>query len=231
MSPAQDVQHASKPLPHRFSLSSASSATGSLAPSRQSHSRNNSHSVLVGPANANRVTRRKSMTNPAANAAAVAAALQEAGDRAMPLPIAVSSRRNTMSKGSRSALAGSLPSPPASLPSHKFSTADGSGVPQDSAIDDDLNDVSADEGETDLQQARVRRASDGQPFAKEGGRKSSRPDLRCDKCGKGYKHSSCLTKHLFVPAFISHSFPRRVLLSQSRQAWAISGPACGRVPS
>jgi hypothetical protein len=30
------------------------------------------------------------------------------------------------------------------------------------------------------------------------GRMRSGSELKCDKCGKGYKHSSCLTKHLFV---------------------------------
>lgn len=172
---------------------------------RPSHSRNNSHSVLSSSLNANhRVTRRKSMTNTGANVAAVAAALTEAGDRAMPLPIAMGSRRNTMSKHgmARSAIAAGLPSPPASLPSHKFGMVMGpDGVArsinvQESAIDD--GDRSGDEGEKAFQKARMRRASDGQPLVKEG-RKSNRPELRCDQCGKGYKHSSCLTKHLFVP--------------------------------
>lgn len=150
------------------------------------------------------------MTNPSANVAAVAAALTEAGDMAMPLPIAVGSRRNTMSKygNARSGLLGSLPSPPASLPTHKFVMgADGTvNHIQDSAIDDDQNDRSADEAERAFQKARIRRASDGQPLVKEG-RKSNRPELRCEKCGKGYKHSSCLTKHLFVPRFLLNSFP------------------------
>lgn len=150
-----------------------------------------------------RVTRRKSITNPSANVAAVTAALTEAGDMAMPLPITVGSRRNTMSKygNARSGLLGSLPSPPASLPTHKFVMGAGGAVghTQDSAIDDDQNDRSADEADRTFQKARIRRASDGQPLVKEG-RKSNRPELRCEKCGKGYKHSSCLTKHLLVPS-------------------------------
>ena len=88
------------------------------------------------------------MTNPSANVAAVAAALTEAGDMAMPLPITVGSRRNTMSKygNARSGLLGSLPSPPASLPTHnhKFAMGGVNGTVnhnmQDSAIDDDQND-------------------------------------------------------------------------------------------
>lgn len=44
--------------------------------------------------------------------------------------------------------------------------------------------------------ARNRRASEGSYLIKGEGKKSS-SDLRCDTCGKGYKHSSCLTKHLY----------------------------------
>ncbi|CAM1505417.1 Fc.00g110540.m01.CDS01 [Cosmosporella sp. VM-42] len=113
------------------------------------------------------------------------------------MPIAHGARRNTMSKSAaaRAAIVGSLPSPPASLPSHHKSIADVKRELHGSAIEDDPNDVSADEGATNkFQKARVRRASDGQPLMKEG-KKSNRVEVRCDKCGKGYKHSSCLTKH------------------------------------
>jgi hypothetical protein len=84
------------------------------------------------------------MTNNGANVAAVAAALNEAGDKVTPLPIAVGSRRGTMSKpaGGRSALAGSLPTPPASLPTHNFMLGGKEDV-HGSAIDDDSNDISA----------------------------------------------------------------------------------------
>lgn len=197
----------------------ASPAAGSLTANRQSHSRNNSHSVLVGSGNANRVTRRKSMTNTGANAAVVAAALQEVGDQAMPLPITVSARRNTMSKNgaSRPAIAGSLPSPPASLPTHRFGATEDASVVQESAIEDDLN-MSGDEGDLSFDKSQVRRASDGQPLTKEG-RKSNRPELRCETCGKGYKHSSCLTKHLFVlppSPFLFHCSSRTLASRLSR---------------
>ncbi|KAI2639453.1 hypothetical protein GGS26DRAFT_586906 [Hypomontagnella submonticulosa] len=185
-----------------------------------SHSRNNSHSysTLSGVLNAtHRVTRRKSMTiNTAANVAAVAAALEEAGDKVGPLPIAVNSRRGTMSKSTtaRSAIVGSLPSPPASLPTHRFSM---NMKPEgaENAIDDDSNDMSADEGDAGLQKTRIRRASDGQPLTKEG-KKSNRAELRCDKCGKGYKHSSCLTKHLWehTPEW---SLTSKLLISKHQQ--------------
>ena len=151
------------------------------------------------------------MTNTGANVAALAAALQqESGDKAMPLPISINARRNTISKNnlSRSAVVGSLPSPPASLPTHKFVTSGGTVNMQDSAIDDEVH-MTGDEGDNgsgEANKSRNRRASDGQPVPKEG-RKINRPELRCEKCGKGYKHSSCLTKHLFVPIFLSSPFP------------------------
>lgn len=199
------MQQTSRPLTHRPSISSNSVPSG-LPLSRQTHSRNNSHSLLGSALNngTHRVTRRKSMTNTGANVAAVAAALQESGDMGVSHPIAVNSRRSTTSKHGlpRSAIVGSLPSPPASLPTRKFVTGTGAGGAQESAIEDELN-MSGDDAGSGFQKARVRRASDGQPLVKEGGRKSNRPELRCEKCGKGYKHSSCLNKHLFVPIFLS----------------------------
>lgn len=215
----------------------SSSASNGLA-NRLPHSRNGSHSIIGAALNSgHRVSRRKSMTSPGAtNVAAMAAIIQEA-DVLPNGGLAINARRNTLSKTGGSAVSSSLggfprgtsamaaalatagtngligslplPSPPASLPSRKFVTADGS------AIDDDLNDMS--DGEIDpasladanaiaFEIARVRRASDGQPLLKEG-RRSSRMELRCKKCGKGYKHSSCLTKHLYVLTLLDdHQF-------------------------
>lgn len=147
------------------------------------------------------------MTNTAPNAAAVAAAIKEIGGDKI-TPLVVSSRRNTASKSAaaRAAIVGSLPSPPASLPTQKF--LDGKTDIHESAIEDEPNNASGDEGEN-AQKARIRRASDGQPLVKEGSRRFNRVELKCEKCGKGYKHSSCLTKHLFVPF---SSFPRIPIL-------------------
>jgi hypothetical protein len=187
---------------HRPSISGASS---SGVPGRQSHARTSSHSLLSSSLNAtHRVTRRKSVTNPGTNVAALAAALRD-GERSPGLPI--TSRRGTISKSAaaRAAIVGSLPSPPASLPSHAHkSMSDIKPELQDSAIDDDFNEMSADEGVDKSDKTRVRRASDGQPLVKEG-KKSNRVEVRCEKCGKGYKHSSCLTKHLLVsPIHAAH---------------------------
>lgn len=45
--------------------------------------------------------------------------------------------------------------------------------------------------------ARARRASEGSHLSRREGKRAS-GEVRCEKCGKGYKHSSCLTKHLLV---------------------------------
>ncbi|CAP68974.1 uncharacterized protein PODANS_7_9320 [Podospora anserina S mat+] len=213
----QEIQQTSRPLNHRPSMTSSSSVPGGLTLSRQSHSRNHSHSIIGATLNGtHRVTRRKSMTNTGANVAAVAAAFTEPGDG--PMPLQISARRNTLSKNglSRSVVAGSLPSPPASLPSRRFLAGTGMSNLQENAIDDELNDASGDDADSAFQKARVRRASDGQPLVKEGGRKSNRPELRCEKCGKGYKHSSCLTKHLWehTPEW---SYTSKLLISKHQQ--------------
>jgi hypothetical protein len=70
----------------------------------------------------------------------------------------------------------------------------------ESAIEDDQNDDMEDDEENEFNKNRVRRASEGQHLIKDG-KKSAGGDLKCDKCGKGYKHSSCLSKHLLVPFF------------------------------
>ena len=65
---------------------------------------------------------------------------------------------------------------------------------EESVADDDfLRSENANTGS----KARARRASEGSYLTK-GESKRSSGELRCEKCGKGYKHSSCLTKHLSV---------------------------------
>lgn len=193
MATLQDIQHPARPLgQHRLSMSSA---LGSSLPARSSHPRHHSHSISVGSLiPTHRVTRRKSGS---ANAAAVAAAVREMGEATLsaPMPTA-SSRRHTTSRTGGSKFAG-LATPPSSLPGHRLSLMAGRKAERDeSAIDDEHNDEMDDEGDS-FNKARMRRASEGQSSVKSDGKKN---DLRCDKCGKGYKHSSCLTKHLFVPS-------------------------------
>lgn len=188
------MQYSSRPLTHqRPSLSAASSSL----PARQTHARNSSHSLLTGALNPNhRVTRRKSVTNQTPNVAALTAAIAE-GDPTTAIPIAnAPGRRNTMSKAAAVAklsVGASLPSPPASLPMQRTLTE--AKMHQDSAIDDDS--MSGDDADGSVDGSRARRASDGTPLSKDG-KKSNRVEIRCETCGKGYKHSSCLTKHLLV---------------------------------
>lgn len=192
---SQEIQQSSRPLSQQ--RLSTSAHTGSLP--RQSHARNHSHSVSSGSLIPNhRVTRRKSVSsNALSNVAAMVAAVREAGDTPSGMPI--SARRNTISKNPR-AMVESLPSPPASLPGHRIrSSSGGKSDRNESAIDDDQNDEDMDEEETTgFKQSRTRRASEGQHLMKDG-KKPNGSDLKCEKCGKGYKHSSCLSKHLFVP--------------------------------
>ncbi|ODA80109.1 hypothetical protein RJ55_03067 [Drechmeria coniospora] len=206
MASSKEMLPASRPPPHQRPSLSNSSPSGGLA-GRQTHARTNSNSLLTSSLNVNhRVSRRKSVTNPAHNVAALTAAIAS-GEQSVAMPIANGSRRNTFSKSR----VGSLPSPPASLPSQKM-------LPdaKDSAIDDELPEGSGDEGPAKYQKARMRRASDGQPLAKDSAKKMNRVEVRCEKCGKGYKHSSCLTKHLWehTPEW---SYTSKLLISKHQQ--------------
>jgi len=153
------------------------------------------------------VSRRKSVsTNAASNVAAMVAAARESGDNTLGIPI--TNRRKSMSKASRAAI-GSLPSPPASLQSHRIRlTSNGKLDRSESAIDDEMDEEMDDDEGTTFNQSRMRRASEGQHLMKDG-KKASGGDLKCDKCGKGYKHSSCLTKHLHVSP--SRRFERSIV--------------------
>jgi hypothetical protein len=184
-----------------------SANSGSSLPLRTNHSRHHSHSVSAGSLHpAHRVTRRKSVSATAANVAAVAAAAREVGDSTLVASIPVSSRRNTMSRGVGTKSTGAA-TPPSSLPSHRISLMVSRKTERDeSAIDDDQNDEMDDDENVAFNKSRTRRASEGQQLIK--GEKRGNPnDLRCEKCGKGYKHSSCLTKHLFVPPSFSAISP------------------------
>ncbi len=181
-----------------------SANSGSSLPLRTNHSRHHSHSVSAGSLHpAHRVTRRKSISATAANVAAVAAAAREVGDSTLISSIPVSSRRNTMSRGAGTKSTGGA-TPPSSLPSHRISLMVNRKIERDeSAIEDDQNDEMDDDENVSFNKSRMRRASEGQQLVKGESKKGNPNDLRCEKCGKGYKHSSCLTKHLFVPPSFS----------------------------
>lgn len=176
---------------------------GSLPP-RQNTSRPHSHSVSLSAMNAShRISRRKSMTsNTATNAAtaAMAAALREGGDRSSATSSShrrsVSSRKGLepSSMGNGHAF-GSYSSRPyaGSNEQHRQDRNPTTDQREDSAVVEGGNDEKGVSTKN-----RNRRASEGSHLTKGEGKRHGN-ELKCDTCGKGYKHSSCLTKHLYVP--------------------------------
>lgn len=129
------------------------------------------------------MTRRKSsnLTPAAINAAVQAIESHEDGKGGQ--------RRSMQSRMALGSLnSGSYPSPPSSLPhGHSMPSRNDSAVvdgPPLSSITEKGN------------KNRMRRASDGSTLSSK--KKPGHGDLKCETCGKGYKHSSCLTKHLLV---------------------------------
>lgn len=92
------------------------------------------------------------------------------------------------------------PAMASSVPSNASVFSPGSYVPQhlkqEQAITDGPPLATMQENERNSK-SRARRASEGSRL-KADGKRASGSDLKCEKCGKGYKHSSCLTKHLSV---------------------------------
>lgn len=158
----------------------------SSLPNRNAYSRTNSHSLSIGSGSYNpshRVTRRKSTTlNATTSAAAITAAINIDANGE------IESSRNRRKSAIPLTSRGSYPSPPGSLPQHTSGNSyagKGSGSLADA--DQKINSKAG----------RVRRASEASALIKK--KTAGAPgDLKCETCGKGYKHSSCLTKHLLV---------------------------------
>jgi len=176
---------------HRPSFSSGPSSLP-----RQSYSRSsNTYSSSLGALNpAHRVTRRKSsnLPSPAAINAAVNAVENGEDDANKGM-----NRRSIQSRMALGSLnAGSYPSPPNSLPQTGMLGGKGAYTPSNgSALVDgpSLASMSDKIGA----KGRIRRASDGSTLSSSK-KKGGNGDLKCETCGKAYKHSSCLTKHLLV---------------------------------
>lgn len=110
-----------------------------------------------------------------------------------------SGKKSSKAHGQKSVLPASLPT------SNAFGQADydakyGNAIADGSPLES-LPEVEA----AILNKARGRRASEGSQLRKGDGKRASGGELRCETCGKGYKHSSCLTKHLLVSLY--PSFP------------------------
>lgn len=92
---------------------------------------------------------------------------------------------------------------------HSFFNGSSGSTDQD-VVEDNSNDEDSSVKGMNTKN-RNRRASEGSYLIKGEGKKSSQ-DLRCDTCGKGYKHSSCLTKHMWVSAVNQKCIVRDLLI-------------------
>ncbi|KAH9859797.1 hypothetical protein IAQ61_011579 [Plenodomus lingam] len=167
--------------------------------------RPHSHSISASAINpAHRVTRRKSMSSSAANnVAAIAAAAK--GVIGAPLEGASvggsgSGQRRTSKPPTQfrgpslnAAMASSMPGSggsPFGSSSYNGTAAQGEAVVDGPVL------ATMPEHKLAESKSRIRRASEGSRL-KGDGKRTSGSELKCEKCGKGYKHSSCLTKHLW----------------------------------
>lgn len=166
-------------------------------------SRPHSHSLSVGSINpAHRVTRRKSMSTTAGSNVAAMAAVAK-GIAGAPLveqphhnPARRPSKPATQFRGPSLVHSQSMAT---SMP-HNGSPFSSYSAAKSEAVQDGPALASLPESEKGNSKSRMRRASEGASrLAKGEGKRTSGSELRCEKCGKGYKHSSCLTKHLSVP--------------------------------
>lgn len=145
-----------------------------------------------------RISRRKSVNSTAASSAAhaIAAVLHEHGDTLT----STSSHRRSL--GSRKGPEFTYTGHPSSMgtyfsrPAHGSNSVDSTdGKASTFLIEDEADEDGMTVEKASHAKGRNRRASEASYLLKgEGKRLSS--ELRCDTCGKGYKHSSCLTKHM-----------------------------------
>jgi hypothetical protein len=165
---------------HRLSVGSNASSL----PVRSSYSRTHSHTFSAGSSGpTHRINRRKSSTfSPAANASALAAVEHAVAAGSLPV-----NRRSSVSKAALASLNdGDYTPMPSSLPHHV-------SLPDDSSAVVDGPALSSFQG-VDKSKNRARRASDGTRLTKK--EKAASGELKCEHCGKAYKHGSCLNKHL-----------------------------------
>jgi hypothetical protein len=168
---AQETTRASPPT--------RSPAVGSHA--RSPHPRSHSHSLSVGSINpVHRISRRKSSS---ANAsAAVAIALGIAAGNPDPKRAA---------KPAKAAF-------PSSLPDTSFVQATFEAKDMPLLAGHPALEPLPEAAKAGPAKARARRASEGSRLIKGESKRASGSELKCETCGKGYKHSSCLYKHLLV---------------------------------
>lgn len=170
---------------------------GSLPKSRP-HSQSLS-AATINPAH--RVTRRKSMSSTSANNVAAMAAVVK-GMAGAPIDANSGLRRPSKPAAqfrgpgmpSNTTLATSVPGSGSVFGPSSY----GAAAARSEALTDGPPLASMPEHEKGNSKSRIRRASEGSRLSKGEGKRTSGSELKCEKCGKGYKHSSCLTKHLSV---------------------------------
>ncbi|KAL2889125.1 c2h2 finger domain-containing [Ceratocystis lukuohia] len=196
------------------SVSVPASASG-LAPAptpitglllRPAHTRTPSHTytpLAISPMNSNnRINRRKSVSSVTHSTVAAVASALESSPLALPGP---SSKRY-------------MATAPMPLSVKKESIELGEDRMSQTPLSH--GSLSPPAPDTSLEeQSRLRRASDGQPLVREGGKRFNRVELRCETCGKSYKHSSCLTKHLLVTLFLLPLPPPESRRAEAAQRW------------
>jgi len=146
--------------------------------------RPHAHTVSLGALNANhRVNRRKSSTSmTGVNRAALVAAIREGSQGGLPEGRPASHQGLGITTGHGNAL----------MASDDLGRSTSSTSRRNASVIVDgppLSKITS--------KARSRRASDGSMLKKER-RNTNTGELRCEKCGKSYKHGSCLQKHLSV---------------------------------
>ncbi|EME87930.1 uncharacterized protein MYCFIDRAFT_85891 [Pseudocercospora fijiensis CIRAD86] len=188
---------------HRLSVGSNASSL----PARNSYTRTHSHSAsLASVSTANRINRRKSSTfspatRPSINGAVIENAVAEGS---------AVQRRSSTSKAALASLNDGLPSMPSSLPQH-------ASVPENVALSSsavvDGPSLSSFHG-IEKSKSKMRRASDGTRLTKK--EKAAAGELKCEHCGKAYKHGSCLNKHLWehTPQW---QYTSKLLISKHQQ--------------
>lgn len=161
-----------------------------------------------------------SSTAAANNVAAMAVAKGVSG-AALEAGTPANRRTSKASLGPRGPNSANYPAMPSSLPNNGsiFGPSSYSAAvvkASEAAVTDGPPLASMPEHEKGNNKARIRRASEGSRLSKGDPKRASGSELRCEKCGKGYKHSSCLTKHLWehTPEW---QYTSKLLISKHQQ--------------
>lgn len=162
------------------------------------------------------------------NVAAIAAALNDMGDK-----VSASSKRGSLNMKTAASSRPLESSTYSSSSGDRYTLGGFAGNNEKSneeAMDDEESVVEDDflptQNVSTGSKVRARRASEGSYLTKSEGKRSS-GELRCDNCGKGYKHSSCLAKHrsvisgLPVIQLFAFTSPRCICVSLSVNSFDI----------